>query len=339
MRSEIRNILRETAMSEGKFGQRPGIKEGYAYLSEEFGQNLAMKKFDMTIEQLEKIVGRYTRGKRMGQLRGVLRWFKIESGGFQPTGYRSETTDRVPGFLVREKGATFGYRIEDYNGKVLYGSDYQDSRGNVDWISYYQEWKGIEHTRKFSENAWTKESIKDLAMHILLPYSLVVYTVVKYAWNNRDKTNIAPFIGSARAEQIDEYVRKNGLHVDITIFRDLPSDIISVYNKVDDFDKRLKIEYDMMTDELMEVYGKKYSNLNRKNIRESFVEYAPWVIKETHSLKSLIKFLLVNAMDISIKDTEKMYKEFDLNPNDYKNIELDFRSIKREYNEIIQFKG
>ena len=61
---------------------RAKIVKRYAYLSEEFGQSYAGRIFGMDLEELEAIVGRYSKGKRKGQLKGKLEWFSCVSGGW-----------------------------------------------------------------------------------------------------------------------------------------------------------------------------------------------------------------------------------------------------------------
>lgn len=58
-----------------------------AYLSEEFGKNYAMKLTGMTEEELEKIVGRNSKGKRKGLLKGMIKWEKVIVGGWYRVGY------------------------------------------------------------------------------------------------------------------------------------------------------------------------------------------------------------------------------------------------------------
>lgn len=83
--------------------------ENYAYLNTDFGLNLALKKFDITLEQLESIVGRYKKGSRVGQLKGKLVWRKLTAGGW----YKSIK-------CVVPPGVTYGYRIVEYNGETIF---------------------------------------------------------------------------------------------------------------------------------------------------------------------------------------------------------------------------
>ena len=85
-----------------------------AFLSRPFGKDYAMRVFDLSEDQLESIVGRYTKGKRKGELRGILEWYHAEKGGW----YKTE-----PGYMrggVVKKNARFGHRII-LNQKVVLG--------------------------------------------------------------------------------------------------------------------------------------------------------------------------------------------------------------------------
>lgn len=91
--------------------QRMRYEEKAGYLAgNQFILDLACRKLDLSLEQLETIVGRYSRGQRKGELRGCLKWWKVTEGGWN---------HRVG--VVKNVGATLGYRIEDYNGNVLVG--------------------------------------------------------------------------------------------------------------------------------------------------------------------------------------------------------------------------
>lgn len=86
--------------------------DNYAYLSEDFGRDLALKKFDLCEEQLEKIVGRYTRGKRKGKLRGKIVWTKCVKGGWVKTGPYDFDADRANGY-VASKGKCDNFLLVD----------------------------------------------------------------------------------------------------------------------------------------------------------------------------------------------------------------------------------
>jgi hypothetical protein len=94
--------------------QRMKYEEKAGYLANnQFIIDLACKKLELSLEQLETIVGRYSRGQRKGELRGCLKWWKITEGGWH---------NQVG--VVKNVGVTLGYRIEDYNGNILVGWKY-----------------------------------------------------------------------------------------------------------------------------------------------------------------------------------------------------------------------
>lgn len=72
----------------------------FAYLSEDFGKELAMKKLNCTEEELEKIVGRYVKGKRKGLLKGKIAWTKCIKGGWVKTGPYNEELMRATGYVA-----------------------------------------------------------------------------------------------------------------------------------------------------------------------------------------------------------------------------------------------
>jgi hypothetical protein len=53
-----------------------------AYLSSEFGLNLALKWTGLTEEEIAKYLGRNKKGKRKGLLKGSICWLKVDSGGW-----------------------------------------------------------------------------------------------------------------------------------------------------------------------------------------------------------------------------------------------------------------
>lgn len=94
------------------------VEDKAADLSSDFGRDYAMKTFALSLEDLEKLVGRYTRGARKGQLRGRLVWGVVTAGGW---------VKRFGGggFVVRP-GLRYGHAIVDsWNGKVFLGVDPQ----------------------------------------------------------------------------------------------------------------------------------------------------------------------------------------------------------------------
>jgi len=56
-----------------------------AYLNQRFGLEVAHLFLGLDNDILESIVGRYSRGKRKGQLRGAIRWTKVVRGGWKHT--------------------------------------------------------------------------------------------------------------------------------------------------------------------------------------------------------------------------------------------------------------
>lgn len=77
----------------------------YAYLSEDFGRDLAMRKFDLTEKQLKQIVGRYIRGKRKGLLKGKIIWTKCVKGGWVKTGSYDWDAGRACGYVAKKENA------------------------------------------------------------------------------------------------------------------------------------------------------------------------------------------------------------------------------------------
>lgn len=58
-----------------------------SWLSTEFGHDFALRITGMTEEQLEQLVGRNSKGKRKGLLKGQIRWEKVLIGGWRRLGY------------------------------------------------------------------------------------------------------------------------------------------------------------------------------------------------------------------------------------------------------------
>lgn len=89
------------------------LRYNKAFLNTEFGLELACRKLGKTPEQIEAVVGRYTRGKRKGQLRGILTWAKVEQGGWVREGAYDHDARQANGWVCRAVGLTFNYAIED----------------------------------------------------------------------------------------------------------------------------------------------------------------------------------------------------------------------------------
>jgi hypothetical protein len=62
------------------------VESKTAPLFGDFGRDYAMKTFGLTLEQLEAIVGRYSKGKHKGELRGAISWRKVVRGGWLRAG-------------------------------------------------------------------------------------------------------------------------------------------------------------------------------------------------------------------------------------------------------------
>ena len=88
----------------------------HAYLNSDFGLDYACRVFNMNPESIEKTVGRYTRGKRKGQLRGSLNWFKCSSGGWLRGG-----DGYMGAYGVVKPNERAGHYIDNYDGDVLIG--------------------------------------------------------------------------------------------------------------------------------------------------------------------------------------------------------------------------
>lgn len=91
-----------------------------ADISSDFGRDYAMRVFSLTFDQLEAIVGRYTKGKRKGQLRGRLSWYRVVKGGWVKTGRYDFDGGGASGFVAKP-GVRFGHSINDW-GRHLYGA-------------------------------------------------------------------------------------------------------------------------------------------------------------------------------------------------------------------------
>lgn len=102
-----------------------------AYLSNEFGRDYAMRVFELTEAELEAIVGRYTRGKRKGLLRGLLTWKHCIRGGWYVTGH-GDWDGRTSGHVVKP-GLRWDHEIVDPyksgpngNPKVLWSMTFKE---------------------------------------------------------------------------------------------------------------------------------------------------------------------------------------------------------------------
>lgn len=151
------------------------IKESRAMLFGEFGQNLACKKFNLTIEELAKAVGVKTRGKHKGSLRGEIRWLKTTRGGWVKTGQYDHEAMRGHGFIA-PNNKCFYFQIVA-NGEVLYGAknDPYEGRGIANWKEVLlSEVCGKEIVKEEEEKESTEKlselEIKKIAIRIKKEY-------------------------------------------------------------------------------------------------------------------------------------------------------------------------
>lgn len=126
--------------------QRCNFEIRQAYLNTDFGLELAVRRLGKTKEEIETLVGRYVKGKRKGELRGVLEWIKVTEGGWVKTGPYDWESMQGRGFVVTAIGATFGYRIVTYRGDIILEGPDCVSRKTwgentaIDFIPSYERW-------------------------------------------------------------------------------------------------------------------------------------------------------------------------------------------------------
>ena len=66
-----------------------------AYLNTNWGLEQAQLLTGLNNDMIEAFVGRYSRGKRKGQLRGAITWTKVVRGGWSLSGGRGHV--KLPG--------------------------------------------------------------------------------------------------------------------------------------------------------------------------------------------------------------------------------------------------
>lgn len=126
-----------------------------AYLSTDFGAELAQKKFGLTPEQLEERCGRYVRGARKGKLKGSITWHKVCRGGWVKTGAYDHDEGKAHGFVAKN-GVCFAFCIESGDGETIAEKDviWNHSREgktlNV-WGSYQYSQDKINYERQRQE--------------------------------------------------------------------------------------------------------------------------------------------------------------------------------------------
>lgn len=123
--------------------QYVGIANHSAWLNTEFGLNLACKKLGMTPEQVEALVGRATKGKRVGELRGQLVWYAVTSPGWVKMGRYDHEAMQGNGFVQRMK-VSYGYAIvnpwknaPDSNGPLVLAMDPDYHEDNKVALQHY----------------------------------------------------------------------------------------------------------------------------------------------------------------------------------------------------------
>jgi len=80
--------------------QRADVQHRSAYLSSTFGEQMARRYFGEVVDTLP----RYIRGKRKGQLKGILQWEKVVEGGWVKTGAYDHDGMRASGYVERRVG-------------------------------------------------------------------------------------------------------------------------------------------------------------------------------------------------------------------------------------------
>lgn len=96
------------------------------FISNDFIAALACRKLGITLDQLEAIVGRNSKGKHKGQLKGRLEWEKCIEGGWSWDITRDDTTATMKisnggnqGYIIKPN-TTRRYKLtETWTGKVL----------------------------------------------------------------------------------------------------------------------------------------------------------------------------------------------------------------------------
>lgn len=83
-----------------------------AFLNSSFGLQMAQAYLGLTVDMLEAFVGRYSRGKRKGQLRGAIAWKRVTRGGWSHEGFG--------GGHVKRPGGPYDFKLIDaWTGEEL----------------------------------------------------------------------------------------------------------------------------------------------------------------------------------------------------------------------------
>jgi len=83
-----------------------------AYLNTKWGLEQAQLLTGLNNEMIEAFVGRYSRGKRKGQLRGAIEWTKVVRGGWSVSGGFGHV--KLPGRISDV------HLIDPWKGTILY---------------------------------------------------------------------------------------------------------------------------------------------------------------------------------------------------------------------------
>lgn len=96
------------------------IETNTAYISTDFGRDYACRVFGLSLPELERIVGRYTKGKRKGELKGLLRWQKVAKGGWVRGHFGGGD-----GFVVKPNTRYDFEIVDSWTEKVLWSEDFK----------------------------------------------------------------------------------------------------------------------------------------------------------------------------------------------------------------------
>lgn len=130
----------------------------YAYLNTEFGLNLACKWFNKTPEEIEEMVGRYKRGKRKGELKGKLSWYKVTQGGWVKMGRYDHDEGRSNGFVCRHNICFAKSIVDSWSGDLIIGFDDENRDVRQALADEYKEYMDKMYKQKHENE---DKSLKD----------------------------------------------------------------------------------------------------------------------------------------------------------------------------------
>lgn len=108
------------------------IEEKTAFLSTEFGENIARKWFG---DERVDAMPRYIKGKRKGMLKGIVVWQKIVRGGWVKTA-RATANGDAEGYVEHRVGMIFGKKLCE-----IMSNQYGVGIGNTVVDLDTEEWK------------------------------------------------------------------------------------------------------------------------------------------------------------------------------------------------------